>query len=91
MILDEPTTGLDVLASQMVLQFMRHSKREGKCVVFSTHNMLDADQLCDRVAVMHQGKIIALDTPANLKQQTHTQNLADAFLQLVGEPKVEEL
>lgn len=84
MMLDEPTTGLDVLAAQTVLDFMQHSKQQGKCVIFSTHHMVDADNLCDQVAIMHQGKVVANDTPDNIKRQTKSSNLADAFLDIIG-------
>ena len=83
MLLDEPTTGLDVLAAQSVLNFMRYSKQAGKCILFSTHNMLDADQLCDRIAIMHQGKILIIDTPTNIKRKTNKDNLANAFLDII--------
>jgi sodium transport system ATP-binding protein len=88
MILDEPTTGLDVLASQTVLDFMQLAKQQQKCVIFSTHNMLDAERLCDRIAIMYQGRLNTVDVPKALMQQTHSQNLADAFLTTIGkEPR----
>lgn len=82
LILDEPTQGLDVLASQTVVNFMRRARDLGKCVVFSTHQMADAQKLCDRIAIIHQGKIIANDTWPALKQRTGAEDLEDAFLQL---------
>ncbi len=82
-ILDEPTSGLDVLAAQTVLNFMRHCKEQGKLVVLSTHHMPDAERMCDRAAIMHRGKLIALQTIPELKRQTRTENLEDAFLALI--------
>ena len=82
-IFDEPTSGLDVLASQTVLNFMRRARELGKCVVFSTHQMPDAQKLCDRVAIIHQGKMIVSDTWPNIKQMTGAEDLEDAFLKLV--------
>ncbi len=83
-IFDEPTSGLDVLASQTVLNFMKRMKGEGKCVVLSTHQMPDAERLCDRVGIMHQGKLLLVDSVQGVKDQTKTTNLEDAFLALVG-------
>ena len=88
-IFDEPTAGLDVLASQTVLNFMRKAKEMGKCVILSTHQMVDAEKLCDRIAIIHRGKLIALDTVEAVKRQTKTGNLEDAFLALVPKEKKE--
>lgn len=84
-IFDEPTTGLDVLASQVVLGFMKKARELGKCVVLSTHQMPDAEKLCDRVVIIHHGKVIAIDTPSALKEKTKTASLEDVFLKLVSE------
>lgn len=86
-ILDEPTSGLDVLAAQTVLNFMRHSREQGRLVVLSTHHMPDAEKLCDRAAIMHHGKLLAVRTISDLKKDTGTNNLEDAFLSMVkGSP-----
>lgn len=82
-IFDEPTSGLDVIASQTVIAFMHRMKELGKLVVLSTHQMPDAERLCDRIAIIHQGKLIALDKISVLKEQTNTQNLEDTFLKLI--------
>jgi sodium transport system ATP-binding protein len=84
-IFDEPTAGLDVLASQTVIAYMKDAKAKGKLVVLSTHDMAHAQALCDRVAIIHRSKLIALDTTATILQQTHAQTLEDAFLHIVGE------
>ncbi len=84
-IFDEPTAGLDVLASQTVIAFMRKAREQGNLVVLSTHDMAHAQKLCDRVAIMHRSRLVALDTQERLLQQTNTRNLEDAFLQIVGE------
>lgn len=88
-IFDEPTAGLDVLASQTVLNFMKKAKMSGKCIILSTHQMVDAEKLCDRIAIIHQGKLIALDTVEAVKCKTKTNNLEDAFLALVPKEKRE--
>jgi len=83
LILDEPTAGLDVLASQTVLNFMKKSRELGKCVVLSTHVMNDAARLCDRVAIMHRGKVVTIDTVEKIEKSTKTDNLEDAFMTLI--------
>ena len=83
-IFDEPTAGLDVLASQTVLKFMRQSKKPGGCVIFSTHQMRDAEKLCDRVVIIHKGKVIANDTVEVLKNKAGTGDLESVFMKLVS-------
>ncbi len=83
LIFDEPTAGLDVLASQTVLNFMRQSKKPGGCVIISTHQMHDAEKLCDRVVIIHKGKVIANDAVEALKNKTSSAYLEDVFLKLV--------
>jgi len=82
-IFDEPTSGLDVLASQTVRNFMQRSKSLGKSVIFSTHQMYDAEKLCNRAIIIHKGKTIAYGTIDGLKSQTQERDLEDAFLKLV--------
>ena len=65
--LDEPTSGMDPINGNKIKDIIKALKHEGKTIFISTHNMFDADQLCDRVALLHKGEIKALDTPANLK------------------------
>jgi fluoroquinolone transport system ATP-binding protein len=67
--LDEPTSGLDPINAAKVKNIIRELKGEGKTIFLTTHNMADADQLCDRVALLYSGEIKALDTPAALKYQ----------------------
>lgn len=83
-ILDEPTSGLDVLASQTVLQFMKEARDQGKLVIFSTHQMDDAERLCDRVAIIHRGRLIATGTVDEIKAKTKAGSLAEGFLALVN-------
>ena len=64
--LDEPTTGLDPQARRSLWEIIRKLKEEGRTIFLSTHYMEEAEQLCDRVAIMDRGEIIALDTPAGL-------------------------
>jgi ABC-2 type transport system ATP-binding protein len=66
--LDEPTTGLDVIMRRELLDSVRERARRGLTVVFTTHNLEEADYVCDRVAVVDEGKILAMDTVENLKR-----------------------
>ena len=79
---DEPTSNLDVLASREIRQFMVESKSRGKCVIFSTHVLHDAERLCDRVTIIHQGRVVASGPTAEVRGTA--QDLEDAFLALVG-------
>jgi sodium transport system ATP-binding protein len=81
---DEPTSNLDVLASREIRQFMVESKGRGKCVIFSTHVLHDAERLCDRVTIIHQGIVVASGPTAEVRGKFH--DLEDAFLSLVGAP-----
>ena len=80
---DEPTSNLDVLASKEVREFMVEAKGRGKCVIFSTHVMHDAERLCDRLTILHEGQVVASGTTAEVKGDRR--DLEDAFLELVGE------
>jgi len=79
---DEPTSNLDVLASREVREFMVESKGRGKCVIFSTHVMHDAERLCDRLTILHEGRIVASGSTAEVRGARR--DLEDAFLELVG-------
>ncbi|MGB8636133.1 MAG: ATP-binding cassette domain-containing protein [Rhodanobacteraceae bacterium] len=83
-ILDEPTNGLDVMATRGLRRFMRDLKTEGCCVLFSSHIMQEVAQLCDRIVVIAGGKVVADDTPEALRQQTGESNLEDAFVKIIG-------
>lgn len=82
---DEPTAGLDVVTSQTVMQFIEEARGQGKTVVFSTHIMTEVDRLCDSIAVIHEGTIVARGSVADLKAQSGEENLERVFLKLVGE------
>lgn len=93
--LDEPTTGLDPQARRNLWDLIREIRDRGVSVVMTTHYMDEAEILCDRIAVMDGGKIVALDTPKNLiksllkkgftkKQQVEQANLEDVFIDLTG-------
>jgi ABC-2 type transport system ATP-binding protein len=88
-ILDEPTTGLDPQARRQLWDVIRDLQRAGKTVLLTTHYMEEAEQLCDRVAVIDQGRIIALDTPEALIKQ-HFEETAIEFV-AVGQPPRQKL
>lgn len=87
MILDEPTAGLDIMATRIVVQFIENCRLAGKCTVFSTHVMSEAEKLCDDIAIMHEGKIRGLGTLEELLKQTSTDGLENAFIAIVGEER----
>ena len=85
MILDEPTAGLDVMSARSVRDFIDRFREEGRCVLLSTHVMSEAERLCDRIAIIHKGKILVQGTLNELRQRTGEENLEEAFVRLVGE------
>ncbi len=84
-IFDEPTLGLDIISSKAIVEFMKSERNAGKSVLYSTHYMEEAEFLCDRIIMVHKGKIIAQGTPDELRQLTGTTNLRDTFLSLIDE------
>jgi len=85
MIFDEPTHGLDVLTARSVVGFIRDCRARGKTVIFSTHIMREAEKLCDTIAIIHNGRIMAEGTLEELRERTGAQDLDDIFIQLVEE------
>lgn len=84
LIMDEPTNGLDVMAVRETRDTIRRFRDEGRCVMFSTHYMDEAERLCDTIAIIHKGVIIAVGSPSELIAQTGTSHLEDAFVKLAG-------
>lgn len=85
MVFDEPTTGLDVMSSRTIVDFIRRCRDDGKCVIFSTHIMSEAMRLCDRIAIIHRGRIYWEGKIPAVLEQTGMDNLEDAFIKIVGE------
>jgi len=83
-LLDEPTNGLDVMATRAMRRFMRQLRDEGRCVLFSSHIMQEVAALCDRIVVIAHGRVVADETPAALLEQTGETNLEDAFVKIIG-------
>ena len=95
LLLDEPTTGLDPHSKREVQTFVRELRdTHDTTILLTTHDMYEADALCDRVAIIEGGQIVALDTPAGLKQRIphngHEPTLEDVFLELTGKRLVTE-
>lgn len=81
---DEPTTGLDVSAARMVQDFILNCKKQNKAVVFSSHSMTEVEKLCDRVVIIHKGKLIAQGTIKELKEKYNNNNLEEVFVSLIN-------
>jgi len=83
LIFDEPTAGLDVLVARNVLQSIRSLREQGKCILFSTHVMSEVEQLCDRVAIIHRGRVLAIGSLAELRRRYQEQSVEEIFFKLV--------
>jgi ABC-2 type transport system ATP-binding protein/sodium transport system ATP-binding protein len=82
MLLDEPTLGLDVLGAQVINEYIEHLRFEGKAVILTTHHLDDAERLCTRFGLMHQGALVSEGTLAELRERTGCRSLIDMFLKL---------
>jgi ABC-2 type transport system ATP-binding protein len=82
---DEPSTGLDPQTRNVIWKLAKKFNAEGKTLIFTTHYMEEADNLCNRVAVMDLGKLVALDNPEVLKEKTGSVNLEEVFVHFTGE------
>ncbi len=85
LILDEPTLGLDVLTNRVILEFVRRERDNGKAILLSTHYLDEAETLCDRIGLLHQGKLVAEGDMPALRAQTGHERLTDIFLALVSD------
>jgi ABC-2 type transport system ATP-binding protein len=99
--LDEPTTGLDPQARRNLWELIRNIRSQGTTVIITTHYMDEAEQLCDRIAIMDEGKIISLDSPDKMiddlvssgferPKQVKAANLEDVFIHLTGKEMRDE-
>lgn len=84
MLFDEPTIGLDVTSSKIVQDFILECQRENKAIIFSSHSMQEVERLCDRIVIIHKGRIIEDGTIDNLKNK-YNSDLEDVFMRLVGD------
>ncbi len=83
LIFDEATSGLDVLVARALLNTVSDLRDQGKCIIFSTHIMREAEKLCDRVAIVHRGHLLAEGTLDELRAQHQEDDLEELFFQLI--------
>ncbi len=84
MIFDEPTAGLDILTAKNIITSIHKCKSDGKCVLFSTHIMREAERIADRIVMIHKGKVLAAGTWEYLKKETNLKDLDDIFIHFVN-------
>jgi sodium transport system ATP-binding protein len=84
LILDEATLGLDVLVARSLREVIEELRDQGKCILLSTHLMRDAERLCDRLAVMHQGRFLASGSQEQLRDACGTCDLEEVFFRLIS-------
>jgi sodium transport system ATP-binding protein len=83
LVLDEPTNGLDVLASRFLRELVQAERKKGKAVIFSTHYLAEAELLCDRIGLLHRGRLLREGPPLQLRIEASASSLEEAFLWLV--------
>jgi sodium transport system ATP-binding protein len=84
MIFDEPTLGLDIMAARTIVNFIRECRQSGKTVILSTHIMTEVEKLCDVVGIIHNGKLLAEGTPAQLRDTYQENDLEEIFVKIVS-------
>jgi sodium transport system ATP-binding protein len=84
MIFDEPTTGLDVMTARSIITFISDCRSQGKTVIFSTHIMSEVERLCDSIGIIHDGKLLAEGTLADLRSKYAEHNLEEIIVKVVG-------
>ena len=82
-ILDEPTSGLDVINAQEIRRIIKNTAKKGTAVLLSSHNMLEVEYLCDRIALIANGKIIEEGKPKSLMEKYHANNIEEVFVKVV--------
>jgi sodium transport system ATP-binding protein len=90
LIFDEATSGLDVLVARALLQTVGELRDMGKCVVFSTHIMREVEKLCDRIAIIHKGRVLAHGALDELRDTHQERDLEELFFRLIAEQKEED-
>jgi sodium transport system ATP-binding protein len=89
MIFDEPTSGLDILTARNIVAFIRECKQRGKCVLFSTHIMREAERLADRIVMIHKGRLLTEGKLEDLRAASGQQDLDDIFVSFVNQHDAE--
>ena len=90
LILDEPTVGLDIITAKTVIEYVKSFRDQGKCIIYSTHIMREAEKLCDRIAIIHQGNLIAQGTLEELKKNSSFDDLEEIFFELINQGENQE-
>jgi sodium transport system ATP-binding protein len=85
LIFDEATAGLDVLVARALLQIVLDLRDQGKCIIFSSHIMREVERLCDRVAIVHRGRLLAEGTLGELRETYHQDDMEELFYQLISQ------
>lgn len=85
MLFDEPTSGLDISAIRVVHDFIRELRTQGKTIIFSSHTMSEVEALCDRIAIMHKGKLVEIGTLSEIREKYQNENIEEIFMKLVGD------
>jgi len=85
LILDEPTVGLDIITARSVVEYIKKFKEEGKCIIYSTHIMREAEKLCDVIAIIYQGNIVAKGTLEELRKNSLSDDLEEIFFRLINQ------
>ena len=91
LLLDEPTSGVDIMNARQVRQSVKKLRDEGCCVILSTHILSEAERMCDRIVIMDRGKTIAQGSVAELLEKSGKAHLEEAFVSLIGREDVEVL
>lgn len=84
LIMDEPTLGLDVLSNRVILQFIRRERDAGKTIILSTHYLDEAETMCDKIGLLHSGRLVAEGTFGELRAATGEERLSNIFLKVIG-------
>lgn len=85
MLFDEPTSGLDVTASRVVQNFILECKKNGCAIVFSSHTMQEVERICDKIVIIHKGKILETGTIEYFKEKYEKEDMEEIFMMLVGD------
>lgn len=85
LILDEPTVGLDIITAKTVIEYVKSFRDQGKCIIYSTHIMREAEKMCDMIAIIHQGNLITQGTLDELKKNSKFNDLDEIFFELINQ------
>ena len=85
LILDEPTVGLDIITAHIVTEYVKSFREQGKCIIYSTHIMQEAEKLCDTIGIIHQGNLITQGTLEELKNHSSSNDLEEIFFKLIAD------